>query len=333
MLQANARSADVQFAVTTTAQAEQAPALDAHAIRVLRAKLAHARRQAPARDQVAYELYVSGEVKLPPIPKVAMMLCSMLKRTDVKMADVVGLIEMDIALSASMLKMANSVAFMAGNPVSSIQSAVMRIGLRQAACLALSISTRSLFDEDVKAAMGFVEADSDGDWRQAVIVAHACRHVAARLGFPDGDQAYAGALFHGVGKALAIFVLASAATRDPSLAALSLRERRATVNRMRSVLMGEYLLREGLPVELISICMEVDASEEDIQSTTQLIRLVLGLVSALIGADHEQALYLDRAFAAAHTLDIGRSKLDVVKQLIIQSKDSVNELYGSGKSR
>ncbi len=318
--------------MTASAQAA-APTLDERELQLIRARLAHARRGAPERDQLAYELYISGEVKLPPIPKVAMMLVSMLKRSDVAVQDVVQLIEMDIALSASMLKMANSVAFMSGSPVSSIQGAVMRIGMRQAACLALSLSTRSLFDENVKAAMSFVDADGDADWRQAVIVAHACRTVASRLMVGDQDLAYAGALFHGVGKALAIFVLASAGLRHEEVGAMNLRERRVTVYRMRSVLMGEYLLREGLPVDVTAVCMEVDADAGETTPTTKLIRLVLGLVSAHLGAEHDQAMYLDRAFAAARSLDIGRSKLDVVKQLIITAKESVEAIYGPCKPR
>lgn len=114
---------------------------------------------------------------------------------------------------------------------------------------------------------------------------------------------------------------------------MNLRERRVTVYRMRSVLMGEYLLREGLPVDVTAVCMEVDADAGETTPTTKLIRLVLGLVSAHLGAEHDQAMYLDRAFAAARSLDIGRSKLDVVKQLIITAKESVEAIYGPCKPR
>lgn len=296
-------------------------------IKALRAELAEARQSAPSVERRAYGLYVSGEVKLPPVPKVALLLMPLLRRPDTQLKRCVELMEMDLALVSAMLRCANSAAYFRGNQVTGISEAVMRIGLREAACLALSLSTRALYDERIQEAMKFVAADRDAEWKKSVIAAHAAREISRRLGRGEEDMCYATALFQSVGHALSTYVLAMLALQSAEVAMLPVRERQATAQRMRSVLMGEYMLREGLPTELCQLSVEIgrtDGSEST--ATCEVVRLTLGLVASLLGSGNDSALYLDRAFTAARNLQIDRAGLDVVKKIILEARDGVDSL-------
>ena len=296
-------------------------------IKKLRDELAVARKSSPAPEWQIYALYVSGQVKLPPMPKVAMLLLPVLRSPDVSLRECTDKIEMDRALVSAMLRCANSAAFFRGNQVSNIQDAVMRIGLREAACLALSLSTRALYDERVKATMKFMDHDVDEEWRRAVIVAQAARSVATTLRRGSADIAYAAGLFSGVGRSLAGYLLASLAIEDPEIAGLPVPERRVLAQRVAPVLMGEYLLREGLPPELSRTCLDVGAPVGDaVDTTTEVVRLVVGLVASLLGEGNEQAIHVDRALAAARTLQLDRGGLDTVKKAILESRDALDRL-------
>jgi len=82
-------------------------------------------------------------LELPVLPAAAIRLREMLRGGDVPVARYVELIETDSALHVEVLKAANSAFFAAGAPVTSTDSAILRMGLRRIESLLLMVQLRT----------------------------------------------------------------------------------------------------------------------------------------------------------------------------------------------
>ncbi len=292
------------------------------------------RAAAAPDDTAALDLYTSGKVKLPAIPKVAAKLVPMLSKANADVAECVKLIEVDRTLASAMLKCANSVAFFRGVATTNIRDAVMRIGLKGSAALALSLSTTALYDQRVKKALTFIGSDYETEWRRAVLIAHAGRDIAADLGKGDAELAFTGGLFQNVGDSLAAFVLASMAVKNKAIADLSIEQRVATCARLRGVLMGEYLLRESLPEALANLCMEIDEPiDREVTDTTLVVRLTLALTTHADMEPTAREQYMKRGLSAAKSLGLAKEGLLRVKEVVSLSSESVDAFVGQLRRR
>lgn len=303
------------------------PAVDAEKLDRFKAAIAARRSHATPLEERAFKAYFDGLVRLPPIPKVATLLIPLLNRPTTPLAACVELIEMDQALTTAMLRCANSAAYFRGTMVANIKDAVVWIGLQEAACLALSLATKAVFDQRIRAAMAFVGSDGEAEWKRSVVTASAARNLSQRLRKGTPDLCYTVGLFQNVGHSLAAYILASLSSSDPEIGAMPMRARLNTVSRMRGVLTGEYLLREGLPLELAQLCFELEEPlDVPVDTTAQLIRVTLGLVAALDTGGDQKSSQIERALDAARRLGIDRAALDLAKTIILKSRDAVDNL-------
>ncbi|MGL4614465.1 MAG: HDOD domain-containing protein [Shewanella sp.] len=82
---------------------------------------------------------------LPTLPEVAMRVQEVASRNDASLKQVAEVIGQDAAISARIIKVANSVLYSRGIPAESINSAVSRIGLIQIKSIATSVAMEQLF--------------------------------------------------------------------------------------------------------------------------------------------------------------------------------------------
>ncbi|NMH66571.1 HDOD domain-containing protein [Shewanella salipaludis] len=82
---------------------------------------------------------------LPTLPEVAMRVQEVVGRSDSGLKQVADVIGQDAAISARIIKVANSALFSRGVPVDNINSAVTRIGLQQIKTIATSVAMEQLF--------------------------------------------------------------------------------------------------------------------------------------------------------------------------------------------
>ena len=82
---------------------------------------------------------------LPTLPEVAMRVQEVVGRPDSSLKQVADIIGQDAAISARMIKVANSALYSRGIPAENINSAVSRIGLTQIKSIATSIAMEQLF--------------------------------------------------------------------------------------------------------------------------------------------------------------------------------------------
>lgn len=149
-------------------------------------------------DERLVAIIRSDRVKVPPYPAIAMRMTMLLKRPDYSMAELAALVTSDQALSAAVLRAANSARMRTGSAVTSLSEAVSRVGSNELIRLAFAIGLGK-------------EASKDGVlldlrrmvWRQAVWSAFMCRELARRWKL-DPDAAFLCGLLHDFGRVIAL---------------------------------------------------------------------------------------------------------------------------------
>ncbi|NJM13364.1 MAG: HDOD domain-containing protein [Synechococcaceae cyanobacterium SM1_2_3] len=147
------------------------------------------------QDQIIHALS-SDALQLPAFPAVAMKLQQALSSPNAKIADLETLIINDQALSSQILRVANSSFYQGLQRVVSIRKAIIRLGARQVASLALSIAQRSLYVTRSALLGRYMERL----WRHAFVSATGCQWLASHCGHKQSaDAAYMAGLLHDIG--------------------------------------------------------------------------------------------------------------------------------------
>jgi HD-like signal output (HDOD) protein len=176
---------------------------------------------------------------LPTLPEVAMRVQEVVGRSDASLKQVAEVIGQDAAISARIIKVANSALYSRGVPAESINSAVSRIGLIQIKSIATSVAMEQLFISTNE----MVWEVMDEVWRTSIdVTAAACsmlqmynkRHSSSRLNF---DTLTLAGLVHNIG-ALPVLTEAEA---NPHLFT-SIDQLRALVRKMQGPL-GRAVLK------------------------------------------------------------------------------------------
>ncbi len=152
-------------------------------------------------DHRLVALIQSDRVRVPPYPAIAMRLGILLKRPDYSMSELAALVTSDQALSAAVLRAANSARMRGSTPLVSLADAVMRVGSNELVRLAFTVGLGK-------------EASRDGVlldlrrtvWRQSVWSAFLCRELAQRWRL-DPDPAFLCGLLHDFGRVIALSCL------------------------------------------------------------------------------------------------------------------------------
>lgn len=228
---------------------------------------------AAERSQV--DIILDRIESLPALSTAATKLLGCKSASDVNLAEVIGLIEADPALSARLLQLCRSSSSGLGDRITTVKRAVLMVGLDAVRSAALSISVYnrlntdmprvkdSEFDSRLGAAAadagGPLTFDREGFWQYSVGVA-CCAEAIAQM-HPRlnvlGAEAFLAGLLHGIGKLVLEFALPKAYASIVRLA----RFRAADSATIEQSLLGlDYLTagrniaqRWGLPSQVCSV--------------------------------------------------------------------------------
>ncbi len=132
--------------------------------------------------------------RLPSLPVVVLELIASLDDDKVSLDSLARKIEMDQALSASVLRVANSSFYGRQGQVMSARNGITVLGLRTVRQLVVTASLIKGFDNPAQASF-----DLSAYWRHAIATALCARALAERLG-ENPDQAYTAGLLHDIGR-------------------------------------------------------------------------------------------------------------------------------------
>jgi putative nucleotidyltransferase with HDIG domain len=143
---------------------------------------------------------IKGEIlqvqDLPTLPHVLSELTKLLEDPDVSSESIAKVISTDQVLSAKVLKMVNSPIYGFPGRISSIQHALVLLGINVVRGIIISTS---VFDMMVQAMKGL--------WEHSLGCATACNIIARRAGFEDPEEYAVAGLLHDLGKVVTAFQL------------------------------------------------------------------------------------------------------------------------------
>jgi putative nucleotidyltransferase with HDIG domain len=164
------------------------------------------------------EVVDSGEVTLPPFPAMGQKLLALFRDEDhidaIKVSD---LIYAEPAITATLMRMANSAFFGGLQQVSELNQAIARLGLKRVSTLVTTMIHKGQFESDCPQKVKMM----DGLWNHAVASGLATRKLSDLAG-GDPEESYLTGLLHDIGKLLALKAIDHLVAQDPDLEVSSL---------------------------------------------------------------------------------------------------------------
>ena len=131
-------------------------------------------------------------ISIPPQPQVMVDLHMEQAMPEPDMSRIAQIISQDVGLSAAVLKFVNSAYYGLPRKISSIQQAVMMLGINSISNIVNGLAVKSELSD------GAIE-ELHNFWDNAMDVASVCSSIANQIGFKYQDECYALGLFHNAG--------------------------------------------------------------------------------------------------------------------------------------
>lgn len=136
---------------------------------------------------------IVGEIgDLPPMPIVAVKVLELLQEPDTTIDELAQTISLDAAVSARLLKIANSSMYSGLRQITTLHNALVLLGERTVRSLVLASSMSS-----VNKSYGLLEKML---WEESVGCALAARYLSSKLNVSNSDEAFLAGLFSNLGK-------------------------------------------------------------------------------------------------------------------------------------
>jgi HD-like signal output (HDOD) protein len=231
------------------------------------------------------------------LPSSSLRILNLVSRPDAPLSELTSVASQDPAISAAVLRVANSAAVSTGTrEIRTVREAIARLGVNEIGRVAGAVSARALFSSKAKAEQAMFAARRSELHLQAVTTAAGAAHLAMERRHGRSDLAYLGGILHDVGKAVALsslsaLILAGRAKREVSPSVLT-----ALLERVHTELGTQALRHWSMPGYLIELC--ATHHDGEVPSTPQcaevhLVRIVSGLLalrSGVVGAETTAAL-------------------------------------------
>ncbi len=158
----------------------------------------------PSLHESIIRAFASDQLQLPAFPAVAMKLQQALQDPKTRVTDLEAMIVGDQALASQVLRAANSSLYQGLQHITTIQKAIVRLGIRQVANLAMALSQRSLYLIRNPVFSGYLERL----WQHAIASAMGSQWLARRCGYSmQADNAFLAGLLHNIGQLVILRVM------------------------------------------------------------------------------------------------------------------------------
>ncbi|MHB0875173.1 MAG: HDOD domain-containing protein [Anaerolineae bacterium] len=223
-----------------------------------------------------YELLEQRVDDLVTMPSVAAQLFEKCSDPELKIADLVALIEGDQVVASRIMRLANSAYYGRSAAVSSLRDAVMLLGLESVRALGLGIGVYRLFETK----NGKVASDLEQLWQHSIAVGLCAREIARRIGVRERDRAFVAGLLHDIGQLVLLQYLAERyepIVRSIAVSGIGLETAERDALGTDHAEVGAWLLeRWRLPRELCAAIRmhHADTAGDDSQSRPSLLAIV-----------------------------------------------------------
>lgn len=139
-------------------------------------------------------------IGLPTLPTIVTQLITLVGNPKSSARDVAKLISTDQALTAKILKVANSAFYGFPRKIATVQLAIVVLGFEAVKNLGLSVAVLKRFSSGAEHAL----FDRQRFWAHAIGTGVAGRQLARKFGMGNGDEAFVGGILHDIGKLILI---------------------------------------------------------------------------------------------------------------------------------
>ncbi len=144
-------------------------------------------------ERIAIESFVRQVNDLAPLPAVALKVLQLAENDDVSAHDLASAIATDQAMTATVLKLANSAYYAAGREITTVRDAVVLLGMVEVRRLALTTALMGRFvDSGALSIVSF--------WGHALAVGMVAEVMARNTRLAPPEEAYTAGILHDIGK-------------------------------------------------------------------------------------------------------------------------------------
>jgi HD-like signal output (HDOD) protein len=154
-------------------------------------------KSAPAGDG-KLERILGDLRKLPLLPAVAQQAVAMANDKNATLQEFTSLIEKDITLASSILKLANSSTYNCSQPIEGLDQAVARLGFRECQSLIFAASVGNLYQQVDPLTKGRCAVL----WQHCFLTACLCRRLNKELKYDFRGEEFTAGLLHDLGRIL-----------------------------------------------------------------------------------------------------------------------------------
>lgn len=148
--------------------------------------------------KISLEKIVSEVEDLPALPQVTIQVMKIADDPKATAQDMNNAIIQDQALTAKVLKLANSAYYGFSRKVSTVTEATVMLGFKAVKSIVLAASVSGMMSREVT---GYALAPGEL-WQHSLACAIACRMIARKVKYPVPDIAYTAGLLHDIGKVI-----------------------------------------------------------------------------------------------------------------------------------
>jgi HD-like signal output (HDOD) protein len=150
------------------------------------------------------ESTINNIAALPTMPEVATKILNMVNDPEVSFKAVADEISKDQSMTTNILKLCNSAYFSKGKEITSIDRAIVTLGIKEVTSIVMVIAAKPILDKFV---IGY-DLGKGELWKQGLMVANIAKKIALMKNRKDiADVVFTGGIIHNVGKTvIAIYV-------------------------------------------------------------------------------------------------------------------------------
>ncbi|MBC2725116.1 HDOD domain-containing protein [Desulfosporosinus sp.] len=253
---------------------------------------------------------------LPPLPDSAIQVIDLTKNPATSVKELETVISKDPALTAGILRQANSAYYGYARRISSLQEAIVLLGFQVTQELAMSAAISPILRAQL---LGY-RIDQEELWKHSVLTAMAAKRVCQHCKLPYGDVAFTAGLLHDIGKlVISIYVqevgdFLLKKAKDTSRSFVELEEKVIGFDHAR---VGGFLARAwNLPDELVAaISFHHSLSNaQNYEVLSSVVHVANGLSSLLGIVGGVDSLYNPIRQKALDLLRLEESDLELLKE-------------------
>ena len=165
-----------------------------------------------AFKDIIEEHLASGDTRLPAFNEIALRIQQEIAKPDPAIEKIESIIKVDQALTAQVLKMANTAFFRGLSKVETVRDAIVRLGIEQISNIVILVAQKKIFASEDP----FVREFMKKLWRHSVGTALGSAWLAKKSGFPQiSSQAFVAGLLHDIGKLFLLTVIEAIRDKNP----------------------------------------------------------------------------------------------------------------------